>query len=98
MNRQTNTVTALAGSGNATPVAGPLSVQLALPVRRDAALRPGHRLVQRMAVRRRECGAGLVEVVVAEVVEPVLAGLEAGDHDVAARGGVLTAVLLRRVV
>ena len=68
-----------------------------LPVVRDAFLRAGRGLVERMRMRRGKLGS--IQVVAREVIpEPVLARLEALGQAVTGRVRVLRAVLRRRGV
>src|ERR1700754_941602 len=73
------------------------SGEQALPASRYASLRAGHRLVDGMAVRRRQFGAAEHRFR-DEVVEPVLTRLEALDHGMSGLVGMLAGVLVQRVV
>jgi hypothetical protein len=82
--------------GTARQAPGP-SVEVVSPVRRHPALRPWHRLVERMVSRWRQRWA-VHELLSAVVVVPVLTGLEAADDWVVLRTRVAGGMLARRVV
>jgi hypothetical protein len=72
-------------------------VQLALPVRRDAAGWSWHRLVERVVMRRCEDGT-LEELFLHVIPEPILAGFEALGDRMALSGGMSAGMLRRRRV
>ena len=72
-----------------------MSVQLFLPVTRDAAGRAGRRLVERVVMRWSE-NRSLCDLIGPVVIEPVLARLEALDDRMAACHDMVASVLRRR--
>lgn len=67
-------------------------MKLLFPVRRHAAGRAGHRLIQGVVMRRRQLGS-IRELIGPVVVEPVLAGLETLNDRVTRAPGMVAGVL-----
>src|SRR5579859_6005975 len=84
-----------AGGPVGAAVWGRASVDVRLPVVRDAAGRAGNGLADGMMLRRGQFRAAVVEVLVWVAPEPFLVWLEAPDHRVPGRGGVRAGVLAR---
>jgi hypothetical protein len=68
------------------------SVQLLLPIAWHPTGRPGHRLIQRVVLRRSQ-GRAFDEILTRVIPEPVLTRLVAVDDPVAKTGGVVEGVL-----
>src|SRR5579863_10408626 len=75
-----------AGGPVGAAVSGRASVDVRLPVVRDAAGRTGNGLADGVMLRRGQFRAAVVEVLVWVAPEPFLVWLEAPDHRVPGRG------------